>query len=158
MAAKIRPEGPDHFLIIDEMNRANLPRVLGELLYLFEYRKERIDLPYTPDFMLPEHFRIIGTMNTADRSIRSIDVALRRRFDVFDCPPDAGILFRYYERPGHTSSVNGLIPGFEALNKKLTIDNDPHHTIGHTFFMNPEFTPAKLRLLWRRKLQPLIAE
>ena len=81
--------------MIDEMNRANLPRVLGELMYLFEYRDEQIALQYSPSFELPREMLFIGTMNTADRSIRSLDIAMRRRFDVFDCPPDAGILARY---------------------------------------------------------------
>ena len=67
-----RDTGPS-FLLIDEMNRANLARVFGELMYLFEYRDEPIDLRYTRGWELPANLKFIGTMNTADRSIRSID-------------------------------------------------------------------------------------
>jgi hypothetical protein len=156
-AKKIHPGDPDHYLIIDEMNRANLPRVLGELMFLFEYRKEHIDLPYTTDFSLPSELRFIGTMNTADRSIRSIDVALRRRFDVFECLSDAGILARYYSgvRENH---VPDLIDGFERLNDQLTEDLDKFHTIGQTFFMSNQMTTMRLRQVWVRKLFPLIEE
>lgn len=146
----------DYFLIIDEMNRANLPRVLGELMYLFEYRDERIDLPYRKDFQLPKSLRFIGTMNTADRSIRSIDVALRRRFEVFECLPDPGILERYYETRVHT--VPGLFEGFAKLNERLARDVDEYHTIGQTYFMAQNFTSELLCATWRRKLKPLIQE
>jgi 5-methylcytosine-specific restriction protein B len=68
-------------LVLDEMNRANLPRVFGELYFLLEYRDREVRLMYSPDetFRLPEGFRMIGTMNTADRSISLMDAALRRR-------------------------------------------------------------------------------
>ena len=75
-------------IVIDEMNRANLSKVFGELMYLFEYRDRPIDLQFSPAFTMPSGLRFLGSMNTADRSIRSIDVALRRRFDVFECLPD----------------------------------------------------------------------
>ena len=135
MVAQIPPAGPPHVLILDEMNRANLPRVFGELMYLFEYRNKAIDLLYTKDFELPASLAFIGTMNTADRSIRSIDVALRRRFEVFECPPDSKILEAYYLK--HNNQVSDLIPGFEKLNSELSDKLDRHHTIGHTFFMHP---------------------
>jgi hypothetical protein len=157
-AKQIHKGDPDHFLIIDEMNRANLPRVLGELMFLFEYRNRHIDLPYTSDFSLPRELRFIGTMNTADRSIRSIDVALRRRFDVFECLADGAILSRYYAQDGRRNSVSDLRVGFDRLNGMLTEDLDKFHTIGHTFFMTPDMTPLKLRMIWHRKLLPLIEE
>ena len=78
-----------HVLIIDELNRANVPRALGELMFLLEYRSETIDLQFSQGFALPPNIAFIATMNTADRSIRSIDVALRRRFEIFECLPDA---------------------------------------------------------------------
>src|SRR4029077_1405184 len=89
MASVMASTEATHVLIIDELNRANIPRVFGELLYLLEYRGQAIDLQYSERFRLPSNLRIIATMNTADRSIRSIDVALRRRFEVFECPSDA---------------------------------------------------------------------
>jgi 5-methylcytosine-specific restriction enzyme B len=152
-------EGDDlSFIIIDEMNRANLPRVLGELMYLLEYRgeEESINLQYSRDFSLPPRLRFIGTMNTADRSIRSIDTALRRRFEIVECPPDAGILARFYET--HQNQVDGLVGGFESLNERLSGELDRHHTIGHTFFMKDPMTARSLERVWKRQIQPLIEE
>ena len=142
------------------MNRANLPRVFGELMYLFEYREEdeAIDLQYSTDFSLPNNLKFIGTMNTADRSIRSIDVALRRRFDVIECAPDRGILERYYSNGLGTNHIDSLYDGFDQLNERLTAELDRHHTIGHTFFMVSECNAARLRKIWDRKLGPLIDE
>jgi MoxR-like ATPase len=144
-------------LIVDEMNRANLPRVFGELMFLLEYRDTEIDLQYTQSFQLPANLMFIGTMNTADRSIRSIDIALRRRFVIFECPPNADILHRYYEKNGQNEVV-GLVEGFQALNEKLTSYLDKHHTIGHTFFMQERMTSSSLRRIWRRQIAPLIEE
>jgi hypothetical protein len=150
--------GEPSVLVIDEMNRANLPRVLGELMYLFEYRNEEIDLQYSPAFTLPNELLFIGTMNTADRSIRSIDVALRRRFEIFECPPDRNILERYYSANGHTNAVPDLLDGFDALNAALTAALDRHHTIGHTYFMTPSMTAEYVRHAWRHKIYPLVEE
>ena len=144
-------------LVIDEMNRANLPRVFGELMYLLEYRDEPIDLQYSPGFRLPSNLLFIGTMNTADRSIRSIDIALRRRFQIFECPPDVHILERYYESNG-TNHVPDLFTGFVRLNEQLEEDLDKHHAIGHTFFMAKEMTTERLRWVWKRQIGPLIEE
>ena len=143
-------------LTIDEMNRANLPKVLGELMYLFEYRDQPVDLPYTKGFRLPPNLWFIGTMNTADRSIRSLDIALRRRFDVFECPADVEILRRYYTT--HENTVPSLFEGFVALNERLTSALDRHHAIGHTFFMANPMTPDVLLRVWRHKIFPLLEE
>ena len=153
-------EGDDDIrvLVIDEMNRANLPRVFGELMYLFEYRDEPIDLLYTKSFRLPAGMRFVGTMNSADRSIRSLDTALRRRFDVFELPPDRHILERYYEDEAHTNTVPTLFDGFDLLNERLTSLIDRHHTIGHSFFMADEMTWTLLGEVWARKIGPLIEE
>ena len=121
MAAQCRADARDRFLLVDEINRANLPRVLGELLYLFEYRDETIDLAYSTDFKLPRNLVFIGTMNTADRSIRSMDAALRRRFEIFDCQPNASILQAYYQVPRNTAfDAAELVNGFLELNSLLT--------------------------------------
>jgi hypothetical protein len=108
-------------LVIDELNRANIPRVFGELLYLLEYREQAIDLQYSTDFQLPQNLRLIATMNTADRSTRSIDVALRRRFEVFECPADADLLQRFYDLPENETSVEELVPGFVRLNEDVPL-------------------------------------
>jgi 5-methylcytosine-specific restriction protein B len=158
MAATARLTGSQCVLILDEMNRANLPRVLGELMYLFEYRDQPIDLLYSKGFRLPENLAFIGTMNTADRSIRTIDIALRRRFEVFECFPDRAVLERYYDLPGNQHSVPDLFDGFEKLNQRLEEELDRHHTIGQTFFMQANFTPSRLVRVWRHQLWPLIEE
>ncbi|MBK6856685.1 MAG: AAA family ATPase [Microthrixaceae bacterium] len=95
------PQGT-HVLIIDEINRSNLAKVLGELYFLLEYRKEEITLQYADaPFRLPENLWVIGTMNTADRSIAIVDGALRRRFYFVpffpDEPPVEGLLRRWLE-------------------------------------------------------------
>jgi hypothetical protein len=145
-------------LVIDEMNRANLPRVFGELMYLFEYRDEPIDLLYTQSFKLPIGMRFIGTMNTADRSIRSLDTALRRRFDVFELTPSRPILERFYTETPANNSVPSLFDGFDALNERLASLIDRHHTIGHSFFMAQQMTWTRLLEVWQRKLAPLVEE
>jgi 5-methylcytosine-specific restriction protein B len=97
-------------------------------------------------------------MNTADRSIRSIDIALRRRFDVIECPPDVQILQRFYQQGRGVNQVTSLYEGLERLNERLRASLDRHHTIGHTFFMASELTSALLKKVWKRKLGPLIEE
>jgi 5-methylcytosine-specific restriction protein B len=153
-------EGEPYILVLDELNRANLPRVFGELMYALEYRgpDNRLQLQYERDFFLPNDLLFIGTMNTADRSIRSIDIALRRRFEIFECFPDPDILGRFYETPGRDNDVPDLIDGFQALNQRLTADIDRHHTIGQTFFMSEKMTGQRLQRVWQRQLQPLIEE
>jgi hypothetical protein len=143
-------------LVIDEMNRANLPRVFGELLYLLEYRDHPINLLYTRDFELPRGLALIGTMNTADRSIRSIDTALRRRFDIFECPPSRAILERWFQN--HENDVSDLLDGFETLNGRLEEQLGRHYLVGHTFFMHAALTPERLNQIWARQLLPLIEE
>lgn len=144
-------------LVLDEMNRANLPRVLGELLYALERRGEPVDLMYTAEFRLPNRLAFIGTMNTADRSIRSIDAAVRRRFQIFDFPPRSSVLREFYESVDN--EVEDLVEGFEMLNDRLTGLLDRHHTIGHTFFMDRRgMTASRLRQVWERQVLPLVDE
>jgi 5-methylcytosine-specific restriction endonuclease McrBC GTP-binding regulatory subunit McrB len=156
MVEGIAVSGEPRVLVIDEMNRANLPRVFGELMLLLEYRDEPIDLMYSPDFSLPPSLMIIGTMNTADRSIRSLDVALRRRFDVFEVPPDPSILAWYFKT--HVNEIPTLIEGFEQLNVDLAEQLDRHHLVGHSFFMEDPLTPQALRRVWERQIFPLLEE
>lgn len=146
----------DHIIVIDEANRANLPKVLGELMFLFEYRQQPVRLQYSGEFSLPANLRFIATMNTADRSIRSIDVALRRRFEVFELGPDPEILRKHYE--GSRGSSLRLVEGFIHLNEMLEQELDRHHTIGHTFFMRDQMDAATLRQIWTRRVYPLIEE
>ena len=149
---------PDHpyVIIMDEANRANLPRVMGELLYLLEYRDQAISLQLSKEFKLPSNLMFIATMNTADRSIRSIDAAMRRRFEIFELAPDAEVLERYFSSIALPSAA--VIEGLSRLNGHLTRDLDRHHTIGHSFFMRNDMSPKVLREVWMRKLLPLIEE
>lgn len=158
-ARKARADhGRLHVLLIDEMNRANLPRVFGELMYLFEYRDEEMDLMLSEGFSLPSNLLVIATMNTADRSIRSLDTALRRRFEVFEFPEDYGVLTGYFAAAGRTNSVVDLEDGLLALNTKLGEDLDRHHRVGHAWFMRSPMTYDELRAIWARKVRPLIEE
>ena len=145
-------------LVVDEMNRANLPSVFGELLYLLEYREKEVRLLHRPKFSLPKNLYLIGSMNTADRSIRSIDSALRRRFDIVECLPSADILEAYYEEPSHSNTVPGLAEGMNLLNQELTTTIDRHHAVGHTYFMHERFDRKELKLTWTRQVRPLVEE
>lgn len=158
MAEEMEDSDETRVLVIDELNRANIPRVFGELFFLLEYRDKSIDLQFSRGFSLPKNLKVIATMNTADRSTRSIDVALRRRFEIFECPPRADILEAYYEVASNSSSVTDLIPGFAKLNADLAEQIDRHHTIGHSFFMRDLFTPAHLRRTWDRQIKPLLED
>jgi MoxR-like ATPase len=144
-------------LVIDEFNRANIPSVFGELLYLLEYRDERIGLLHRSEFSLPENLYIIATMNTADRSIRTVDTALRRRFEIFDCPPRPDVIDAYYAADNRSEIID-LVLGMAHLNQRLTDDLDRHHTIGHSFFMETNFGAQELRRNWDRQIRPLIDE
>ncbi len=158
MAEEMEDSDETRVLVIDELNRANIPRVFGELLFLLEYRDKSIDLQFSRGFSLPKNLKVIATMNTADRSTRSIDVALRRRFEIFECPPRADILEAYYEEESHSSSVTDLIPGFANLNADLTEQLDRHRTIGHSFFMRDLFASAHLQRAWDRQIKPLLED
>ena len=113
-------------LIIDEINRSNLSRVFGELMYLLEYRDREVQLAGGGSLSIPSNVRLIGTMNTADRSIALVDHALRRRFAFIGLFPEFGILRRF-----HTStngfSVDGLIGVLEEINTQI---NDRHYEVG----------------------------
>lgn len=146
-----------YVIIMDEANRANLPRVMGELLYLMEYRDQGISLQLSKDFKLPSNLIFIATMNTADRSVRSIDAAMRRRFDIFELGPDTDVLKQYLEA-NNVARAQDLLDGLSRLNEHLGNHLDRHHTIGHSFFMRPDMSPAVLREVWKRKLFPLIEE
>ena len=159
LADDIENDGAPRVLIIDEMNRANLAKVFGELMYLLEYRDSEIDLLYRKAFALPRELYIIGTMNTADRSTRSIDIALRRRFDFFDVFPDVDILRAYYDSAENANHVGEeLFAGFVALNESLTQKLGKHYTVGHSFFMQNDFGSADLKRVWKHQILPLMEE
>jgi len=152
-------DGETRVLIIDEINRANISRVFGELMYLLEYRNKSIQLMLAnEEFSLPENLIIIGTMNTADRSTRSLDIAMRRRFSFFELLPDVEILKKFYKNGMKNELGDELFTGFENLNKKLLGDLDKHFTIGHSYFMTDTMNKAQMRNTWSQEIFPLIEE
>jgi hypothetical protein len=122
------------------------------------YRNQIVDLQFSQGFSLPRNLCFIATMNTADRSIRSIDVALRRRFEIFECVPDPEALDRFYALGRGENYVTDLVTGFTALNEALTEGLDRHHTIGQSFFMADEMSKDRLARVWNRQIYPLIEE
>jgi MoxR-like ATPase len=158
MANLIEQDGNARVLIIDEMNRANLPRVFGELMYLLEYRGQHLNLMYQEEFALPPNLFIIGTMNTADKSIKGIDLALRRRFDFFEVSPSVDVLRGHYSSRSNNLGES-LFKGFEDLNKEVAADmGDRHHGIGHSFFMQDSFDRSDLGDVWELQLAPLLED
>ncbi len=136
-------------LIIDEINRANLSRVFGELMYLLEYRDKTITLAGGEPFAIPSNVRLIGTMNTADRSIALVDHALRRRFAFLRLWPNFEALRQYHQKTGF--NVEGLV---KRLNEQI---NDPHHEVGITFFMHPNLADH-LADIWQMEIEPYLEE
>ena len=118
-----------YVLIIDEINRANVSAVLGELIYALEYRGERVKTPYLGDIIIPPNLYVIGTMNTADRTIGQIDYAVRRRFAFVHCPPKKDIITDD-EAKKHFSLINKMI------DKHISSDFDAKDVhIGHSYFL-----------------------
>jgi 5-methylcytosine-specific restriction protein B len=140
-------------LVIDEINRANLSRVFGELMYLLEYRGEKVPLAGGGTLRVPDNVRILGTMNTADRSIALVDHALRRRFAFLHLRPDTDVLRSYHARKGGTR-VDGLISVLDDLNKAI---QDPHYEVGISFFLREDL-PAHIEAIWRQEIEPYLEE
>jgi len=140
-------------LIIDELNRANLPRVFGELMYLLEYRDNDVAIAGSRRFSIPDNVRIIGTMNTADRSIALVDHALRRRFAFLGLLPNHDVL---RNRHANTSGIDveGLIGVLEKLNSAIA---DPHYEVGISFFCGPDLA-ASIGDIWEMEIEPYIEE
>ncbi|HEY7328123.1 MAG TPA: DUF2461 family protein [Gemmataceae bacterium] len=159
--ARRRPAEP-HVLLIDEINRGNLPRIFGELLYLLEYREQSVCLPCSRrHFRLPSNLYLLATMNAADRSVALIDQALRRRFSFLDMPPDAAVLARWLQMhsPAAGSSfAERVLKLFERLNARLRADLGPQGQIGHSYFMVPDLDEARLRIIWQHHVRPLLEE
>jgi len=154
------PESP-FVLIIDEMNRANLPRVLGEVLYCIEYRGKdgEIQLPYSGEaFSLPENVLIVGTMNTADRSIALVDAALRRRFLELSFPPDLDVLRRWWTERGKPDLGQDAVTRLERLNAELVNRLDAHRLIGHTYLMDRHIQEEGFAPIWDWQLRPVLEE
>jgi AAA+ superfamily predicted ATPase len=139
-------------LVIDEINRANLSRVFGELMYLLEYREREIRLAYEGTLQIPPNVYIIGTMNTADRSIALVDFALRRRFSFVSLKPDYEVLRAYLER--YQLPANSLVRVLDAINKQI---KDQNYAIGISFFLKPDLKNT-LRDVWEGEIEPYLEE
>lgn len=150
--------GARHFLVIDEINRGNLAKVLGELYFLLEYRDEEMQLQYSDEpFMLPDNLYIIGTMNTADRSIALVDLALRRRFHFVefhpDRPPVKGLLRDWLD--DRAEGMEWVADIVDLANEKLA---NREAAIGPSYFMQDDLTEEKIELIWEHNVRPYIEE
>jgi 5-methylcytosine-specific restriction protein B len=152
-----------YVLIVDEINRANLAAVFGELYFLLEYRDERIELLYSDEkFTLPPNVFLIGTMNTADRSIALLDAAMRRRFAFVELhpaePPTVGLLAAWIQAQGSAIATNLDAPALlDALNSRIA---ERDLAIGPSYLMRPSVyrSAAALDRVWDSSILPLLAE
>lgn len=158
-------EGKDkpYILIIDEINRGNIAKILGELITLIEPSKRigkseglQLTLPYSGEsFGVPRNLYIIGTMNTADRSIALLDTALRRRFEFVEMMPDSEYLKdKKISDSRNTIELDRLL---ESMNNRIEFLLDREHTIGHSYFMGVE-SIEDLHEVFKNKIIPLLQE
>jgi len=138
--------------IIDEINRANLSSVLGELMLLLEYRDAEIPLAGGGTFSIPANLRLLGTMNTADRSIALVDHALRRRFAFINLSPNMDVLRHYHQ--SNSFDPTGLIKILNRLNRTI---GDPHYAIGHSYFLLNDIA-TQLADIWQMEIEPYLEE
>lgn len=161
-AAPVKGTKGPYVFIIDEINRGNISKIFGELITLIEPSKRlgqgeelQAKLPYSHEaFGIPDNVYLLGTMNTADRSIALLDTALRRRFSFVEMMPDSGILDGV-EVEG--ISISGLLT---TLNRRIEVLFDREHTLGHAFFTPLRQSPSIQTLgeIFRDKVVPLLQE
>lgn len=154
-----------YVFIIDEINRGNISKIFGELITLIESTKREgmpeaasAILPYSGDeFSVPSNVYILGTMNTADRSIALMDTALRRRFQFVEMMPDSDVL-----RKIHADNVEDLDVAamLDKINERIEFLYDREHTIGHAFFtdLKDDATLEKLQSIFEKSVIPLLQE
>ncbi len=148
-----------YYMIVDEINRGNIAKIFGELITLIEQDKRgklKVVLPYSKkEFTVPGNLVIIGTMNTADRSIAAIDTALRRRFTFVELEPDASVITKYDN--AIVNDTIDLAKLLNALNEKIIECYDRDHRIGHAYFMGIE-SINEFYQTWYYKILPLLSE
>ncbi|MFM7199234.1 MAG: McrB family protein, partial [Myxococcota bacterium] len=159
---------PQFVLIIDEINRGNISKILGELITLLEPDKRLgadeatlLRLAGSPEhwFGIPPNLHVIGTMNTADRSIALMDVALRRRFEFEELMPNADVLGEALKGDGKCSEahVQLVVELLKTLNQRIVRLNDRDHQLGHAYFLRAT-TLEKLRDVFTIRIIPLLQE
>lgn len=147
-------------LIIDEINRGDISKIFGELLYLLEYRNKKIRLTYSPDieFQIPKNIYIIGTMNLADRSLALIDYALRRRFSFITLEPDYDLI-RKFNRDSDLV-IDHVIDNIKDMNNRISAEHSlgKDFVIGHSYFLDKLKNELSLDNVWRYEVEPLLLE
>lgn len=149
----------NYVLIIDEINRGNVSAVFGELITLLEEDKRKgnkeqteITLPYSNDkFSVPNNVYVIGTMNTADRSVEALDTALRRRFSFLEMQPNPNILLDLEYQDVDLKQL------LESINQRIEVLIDKDHQIGHSYFINIQ-NLEELKQTFKDKIIPLLEE
>jgi hypothetical protein len=165
--AKRNPD-KNFVVVIDEINRGNISRIFGELLFLLEYRDKQVSLPYSrpadPEFSIPENVYLIGTMNTTDRSLAQIDYALRRRYYFYRMLPVVGgtapVLGRWLEKQGiGPEERERVLRLFVALNERVQLHLGEHYQVGHSYLMTPDIATGTGReRVWAYAVMPLLEE
>jgi len=166
VASKEENKNKKYILIIDEINRGNISKIFGELITLIEDSKRvgsgkedtTARLPYSDEeFGVPNNLYIIGTMNTADRSIAHIDTALRRRFEFVEMMPKTGDKENELDFNVLDINIKNLL---KAMNERIEVLYDREHTIGHAYFMDldKDSTIDDLAHIFKNKIIPLLAE
>ncbi len=170
-SGEIKVEKRNYVLILDEINRANLPSVLGELIYALEYRDEPVDGMYEiegeRELVLPSNLFIIGTMNTADRSVGHIDYAIRRRFAFVHVPPSANVIDEVIKDTSLNAKAKALYNAVENLFMEKNTDNETYTylssdfkpeevQLGHSYFLADSEEHLKLKLEY--EIKPILDE
>lgn len=163
---RVHSVNKQYVLIIDEINRGNLSKIFGELITLLEPSKRigqtealKLRLPYSnEEFSLPSNLHVIGTMNTADRSIALMDVALRRRFQFEELMPDDSVIRDVLDRTVPDSAfVHLAVDVFNVINQRIRFLYDRDHQLGHAYFLDAkDYTGLKNVMLDR--VIPLLQE
>lgn len=153
-------------LIMDEINRGNISSIFGELITLIEDDKRlgcdesiEVVLPYSKEnFGVPPNLYLIGTMNTADRSVEALDTALRRRFSFVEMKADPEVLIQGHVNKGLITGTNiNLIDLLKSINERIELLIDKDHQIGHSYFIGVNSLP-ELKYVFQNKIIPLLEE
>lgn len=157
-ARKNRNKDCKYVLLIDEINRGNISKIFGELITIIEKDKREkfpVVLTYSKErFTVPKNVYIVATMNTADRSLTQLDVALRRRFAFYEIMPDSALL---------NKEIEGISLGrlLDSLNRRIRTEGLREKQIGHSYFMNneaPITSISELRLVFENEIIPLLQD